>query len=61
MEEITDKNRQWTVPFIGGGFVFVLVALAQYIIAGDYTPAILGFGAVLLFAGLIGRIFKPPT
>lgn len=56
-----DKNRRWTVAFIGGGAVFMLVALAQYIITGDYTPAILGFGAVLLFTGLIGRIFKPPS
>ncbi len=54
-----DKNRQWTLPFIGGGIAFLLVALAQYIITGDYTGAILGFGAVLLFTGLIGRIFKP--
>lgn len=53
------KNRQWTVAFLGGGLAFALVALAQYIITGEYTPAIMGFGLVLLFAGLIGRIFKP--
>jgi len=56
-----EKNRQWTVAFIGGGIVFMLVALVQLFMTGDYTPAILGFGAVLLFAGLIGRIFKPPA
>ncbi len=56
-----EKNRQWTVAFIGGGIAFMLVALVQFIMTGDYTPAILGFGAVLCFAGLIGRIFKPPA
>jgi hypothetical protein len=55
------KDRRWTIAFIGGGVVFMLLALAQFIITGDYTPAILGFGAVLLFAGLIGRVFKPPA
>jgi hypothetical protein len=56
-----DKNRGWTVAFIGGGIVFMLLALAQLLVTGEYTPAILGFGAVLLFTGLIGRIFKPPA
>ena len=56
-----DKNRGWTVAFIGGGIVFMILALAQYIVTDEYTPAILGFGAVLLFTGVIGRIFKPPA
>ena len=55
------NGRRWTIAFIGGGIVFMLLALAQFIITGDFTPAILGFGAVLLLAGIIGRIVKPPA
>jgi hypothetical protein len=56
-----NTDRRWTVAFIGGGIVFMLLALAQSIVTGEYTPAILGFGAVLLITGLIGRIIKPST
>ena len=55
------SDRRWTIAFIGVGIVFMLLALAQFIITGDFTPAILGFGAVLLLAGIIGRIVKPPA
>ncbi len=55
-----DKNRQWTVAFIGGGIVFMLLALAQFVITDDYTPAILGFGAVLLFGLHLALGALPP-
>jgi len=39
----------------------MLIALAQFVITNDYTPAFLVFGGALLFAGVHGRIFKPPV